>query len=56
MGEGEKRCGERCREVWDVGGGVRKCWGTCGKVCWGVGEVRGEVSGKVRGDVGREEV
>ena len=22
---------------------VGKCWGRCEKVCWGVGEVRGDV-------------
>ena len=32
MGEREKVLGEVC---WDVG--------TCGKVCWGVGKVRGGV-------------
>ena len=47
-------CGGRCREmlrdvgkcvgvwgeVWKtVRGGVWKCWGRCGKVCWGVGKV-----------------
>ena len=29
-------------------GRVKKCWGgmgECGKVCWGLGEVRGEVWG-----------
>ena len=24
-------------------GGVKKCGGMCGKVCWGVGEVRKDV-------------
>ena len=23
-------------------GGMVKCWGRCGKVCWGVGEVSGD--------------
>ena len=38
-------------EVWE------SVWGECGKVCWGVGEVRREVWGmwrKVRGDGGEE--
>ena len=47
-----------------VRGGVGKCWGTCGKVCWGVGKVKGDMGrnvrvwksvGKVRGDVGNVE-
>ena len=43
----------RCEEVW--GDVWKSVWGECGKVCWGVGRVRGEVWGvwgKVRKDVG----
>ena len=28
---------------------VGKCWGRCEKVCWGVGEVKGDVGIGVRG-------
>ena len=32
------KCKEMLREVW---GNVLGCGGRCGKVCWGVGKVRG---------------
>ena len=66
VGVGEGRCAERCEEVleevWesvlefgvDMGRGVRKCWGRCGKVCWGegrCGEFLEEVWESVRGEV-----
>ena len=28
---------------------MEKCWGRCGKVCWGVGKVRGDVGRLGRG-------
>ena len=46
--KGKNRWGE---EVWE------SVWGEYEKVCWGVGEVRGEIGGlwgKVRGDGGEE--
>ena len=36
-----KKCWERCGK--GRGRGVEKCWVRCGKVCWSVGEVRGDV-------------
>ena len=48
VGNGKGKCGE-CEEVWE------SVWGECGgggKVYWGVGEVKGEVWGKVREDGG----
>ena len=40
-------------EMWgSVGGGVGKCWGNCGKVCWGVEKVREDV-GRSVGGVGK---
>ena len=46
-------CGERykrrCGEVLGEVRGVEKCWGRCGKVCWGVRKVRGDVGRLGRG-------
>ena len=37
-------------EVWEsVFGGMKKFWGKCGKVCCGVGKVRGKCREKCRG-------
>ena len=58
---GKGKCGERCGwcgevmgKVWEsvLGcgggrGGMGKCWERCEKVCWGGGEVRGDVGGSV---------
>ena len=38
------------KEVWGEDWG--SVWGECGKLCWGLGKVRGEVCGKGRKDVG----
>ena len=48
-------CGGRSREVLGVWGSVLGC-GRCGKVCWGVGKVRGDVRrgvGKGKGRCGK---
>ena len=29
---------------------MEKCWGRCGKVCWGVGKVRGDAGRNVGGE------
>ena len=40
---------------WGVGevrrgvGNVGKCWGRCGKVCWGMGKIKGNEGKSVRG-------